>query len=115
MPAPRAVSRLLFAAQQGDVESGRILLQAGADVNERSDKDRKTALIIATASGNSGTSRGSSSTKAPIQISLMRVASPRCTMRRQTRMAPIWCERSSRMSPPNPGPRKTRGSTSMQV
>ena len=43
---------LLFAAQQGDVESGRILLQAGADVNERSDKDRKTALIIATASGN---------------------------------------------------------------
>ena len=46
-----------------------------------------------------GTSRGSSSTKAPIQISLMRVASPRCTMRRQTRMAPIWCERSSRMEP----------------
>jgi ankyrin repeat protein len=42
---------LLFAAQLGDVESGRILLQAGADVNERSDKDRKTALIIATASG----------------------------------------------------------------
>ena len=27
-------------------------MQAGADVNERSDKDRKTALIIATASGN---------------------------------------------------------------
>jgi ankyrin repeat protein len=43
---------LLFAAQQGDVESGRILLQAGADVHERSDKDRKSALIIATASGN---------------------------------------------------------------
>ena len=42
---------LLFAAQQGDVESGRILMQR-ADVNQRSDKDRKTALIIATASGN---------------------------------------------------------------
>ena len=78
---------LLFAAQQGNVESGRILLQAGADVNERSDKDRKTALIVATASG-SRESRGSSWTKAPIQISLMRVASPRCTMRRWTGMAP---------------------------
>jgi ankyrin repeat protein len=43
---------LLFAAQQGDVESGRILLQTGADVNERGEKDRKTALIVATASGN---------------------------------------------------------------
>ena len=29
---------LLFAAQQGDVESGRALLQAGADVNEQQEQ-----------------------------------------------------------------------------
>lgn len=54
---PRARSRrgftpLLFAAQQGDVESGRLLLGAGADVNDRSAGDRKTALIVAAASGH---------------------------------------------------------------
>ena len=43
---------LLFAAQQGDVESGRTLLGAGADVNETRKKDRMTALIVAAASGN---------------------------------------------------------------
>ncbi|HXD18149.1 MAG TPA: ankyrin repeat domain-containing protein [Vicinamibacterales bacterium] len=53
---PRARSKrgftpLLFAAQQGDVESGRLLLQAGADVNDRSGSDRKTPLIVAAASG----------------------------------------------------------------
>jgi len=54
---PRARSKrgftpLLFAAQQGDVESGRLLLQAGADVNDRSAIDRKTALVVAAASGS---------------------------------------------------------------
>jgi uncharacterized protein len=43
---------LLFAAQQGDVESGRALLQAGADVDDRSTKDRMTAVMVAAASGN---------------------------------------------------------------
>ena len=48
----RGFTPLLFAAQQGDVESGRLLLQAGADVNDRSGNDRKTALMVAAASGN---------------------------------------------------------------
>ena len=43
---------LLFGAQQGDVESGRILLRAGADMNEGRKKDRMTALMVAAASGN---------------------------------------------------------------
>ena len=43
---------LLFAAQQGNVESGRILLQAGADVNERSTRNGMTPLLIAAASGH---------------------------------------------------------------
>src|SRR6266850_603869 len=43
---------LLFAAQQGDVESGRILLGAEADVNETRKKDRMTVLMVAAASGN---------------------------------------------------------------
>jgi ankyrin repeat protein len=42
---------LLFAAQQGDVESARILLAAGADVNEATPEDG-TALIVASASGH---------------------------------------------------------------
>ena len=49
----RGFTPLLFAAQQGDVESGRLLLRAGADVNDRAGNDRKTALIVASASGNS--------------------------------------------------------------
>ena len=54
---PRARSKrgftpLLFASQQGDVQSGRLLLQAGVDVNDRSSTDRKTALMVAAASGN---------------------------------------------------------------
>jgi uncharacterized protein len=48
----RGFTPLLFAAQQGDVESGRLLLRAGADVNDRGGNDRKTALIVAAASGN---------------------------------------------------------------
>src|SRR6266850_2415638 len=43
---------LLFAAQQGDVESGRLLLGAEADVNETRKKDRMTVLMVAAASGN---------------------------------------------------------------
>lgn len=43
---------LLFAAQQGDVESGRALLRAGADVNESRNKDRLTTLMVAAASGH---------------------------------------------------------------
>jgi uncharacterized protein len=42
-------SALLFAAQQGDVESGRILLAAGANVDETS-PENGTALVLATAS-----------------------------------------------------------------
>ena len=54
---PRARSMLgftplLFAAQQGDVDSGRLLLEAEADVDDRGTADRKTALIIAAASGH---------------------------------------------------------------
>jgi uncharacterized protein len=48
----RGFTSLLFAAQQGDVESGRLLLRAGADVNDRGANDRKTALIVAAGSGN---------------------------------------------------------------
>ncbi|HWP84682.1 MAG TPA: ankyrin repeat domain-containing protein, partial [Terriglobia bacterium] len=47
---------LLFAAQQGDVESARILLEAGADVNEGTQEDG-TALVIATASGHEAMAR----------------------------------------------------------
>jgi len=43
---------LLFAAQQGDVESGRTLLRAGADVYESRKKDRMTGLMVAAACGN---------------------------------------------------------------
>jgi ankyrin repeat protein len=42
---------LLFAAQQGDIESARMLLAAGADVNE-STPEEGTALVIASASGH---------------------------------------------------------------
>ncbi len=42
---------LLFAAQQGDIESGRALLAAGADVND-STAEEGTALVIASASGS---------------------------------------------------------------
>src|SRR5262249_54753750 len=38
------------AAQQGDIDSARILLAAGADVNEATPKDG-TALVVAAASG----------------------------------------------------------------
>jgi uncharacterized protein len=48
----RGFTPLLFAAQQGEVESGRLLLRAGADVNDRGGNDRKTAVIVAAASGN---------------------------------------------------------------
>ena len=48
----RGFTPLLFAAQQGDVDSGRLLLEAGADVDDRGTADRKTALIIAAASGH---------------------------------------------------------------
>ena len=42
---------LLFAAQQGDVESARILLAHGADVNEATPEEG-SALVIASASGH---------------------------------------------------------------
>jgi ankyrin repeat protein len=43
---------LLFAAQQGDVESGLTLIGAGADVNDARKRDRLTALMVAAASGH---------------------------------------------------------------
>ena len=42
---------LLFAAQQGDLDSTRILLEAGADVNEATPEDG-SALVVASASGH---------------------------------------------------------------
>ena len=42
---------LAFAAQQGNVDSARILLEAGANVNERS-PDNGSPLVVAAASGN---------------------------------------------------------------
>ncbi|OFW44420.1 MAG: hypothetical protein A3J28_09905 [Acidobacteria bacterium RIFCSPLOWO2_12_FULL_60_22] len=42
---------LLFAAQQGDVESARILLAAGANVNEATPEEG-SALVVASASGH---------------------------------------------------------------
>ena len=42
---------MLFAAQQGDLESGRILLTAGADVNETT-PDGDTPLLVSSLSGN---------------------------------------------------------------
>ncbi len=47
-----AFTPLLFAAQQGDERSARILLAAGANVNEASPKDGMTALLVASASGH---------------------------------------------------------------
>jgi ankyrin repeat protein len=44
-------SALLFAAQQGDVESARLLMAAGADVNEAS-PGGMTPLLMAAASGH---------------------------------------------------------------
>ncbi|MCH7979727.1 MAG: ankyrin repeat domain-containing protein, partial [Acidobacteria bacterium] len=42
---------LLFAAQQGDVDSARILLEAGAEVNEAT-AENGSVLVVATASGH---------------------------------------------------------------
>ena len=42
---------LLFAAQQGDIESARILLAAGSNVNDAAPEEG-SALVIATASGH---------------------------------------------------------------
>ena len=42
---------LLFAAQQGDIESARILLEAGANVNYATSEDG-SALVVAAASGH---------------------------------------------------------------
>jgi uncharacterized protein len=43
---------LMFAAQQGDVDSSRILLRAGAKPNEAQPKTGLTSLMIASAMGN---------------------------------------------------------------
>lgn len=42
---------LLFAAQQGEIESARVLLDAGAEVNEATEEDG-SALVVAAASGH---------------------------------------------------------------
>ncbi len=42
---------LLFAVRQGDVESARLLLEAGADVNDRA-PDGTSALVVAVQSGH---------------------------------------------------------------
>lgn len=47
---------LLFAARSGDVESARLLLAAGADVNETL-PDGMTALVLAAHSGNGSAAR----------------------------------------------------------
>jgi ankyrin repeat protein len=47
---------LLFAARVGDVESARVLLAAGAKVNDSSPEDG-TALVVATASGHEQVAR----------------------------------------------------------
>jgi ankyrin repeat protein len=47
---------LMFAAQQGDVESARILLAAGASANDSTAEDG-SALIVATASGHEDVAR----------------------------------------------------------
>jgi uncharacterized protein len=43
---------LMFAAQQGDADSGRILIRAGAKPNEAQPKSGLTPLLIASAMGN---------------------------------------------------------------
>lgn len=51
-PAPKGgFTPLLFAAQQGDLDSARMLLAAGADVNE-STPEEGAALVVASASGH---------------------------------------------------------------
>ena len=50
-PTATGFTPLLFAAQQGDVASARILLAAGADVNE-STQETGSALVVAAASGH---------------------------------------------------------------
>jgi ankyrin repeat protein len=46
----RGFTPLLYAAQQGDMESARILLEAGVDVNEGT-QETGSALVVAAASG----------------------------------------------------------------
>jgi ankyrin repeat protein len=47
---------LLFAVRQGDVESARLLLEAGADVNDRA-PDGASALVVAAHSGHGNLAR----------------------------------------------------------
>ena len=47
---------LMFAAQQGDVESTRILLDAGADINFTTEEEG-SALVVATAAGHEDLAR----------------------------------------------------------
>src|SRR5262249_37735189 len=46
------ISALHFAARQGSVDSVRALLDAGADLNQRSNGDRITPIIVATMNGH---------------------------------------------------------------
>lgn len=50
-PSPGGFTALMFAARSGDVESVRLLLDAGADVNAATAEDGN-ALVIASASGH---------------------------------------------------------------
>ena len=61
---------LMFAAQQGDADSARTLLDAGANPNEAMPKWGVTPLIIASAMGKHGSRRRCCSTMAPIRTAV---------------------------------------------
>jgi len=67
----------MFAAQQGDADSARILLNAEANPNEVLPKSGATPLIIASAMGNMVSFR-CCSTRAPIPTWSMPTVSPPC-------------------------------------
>ena len=69
----------MFAAQQGDADSARILLRAGAKPNDAQPKTGLTPLMIASAMGQREGRGRCCSTMAPIPTSWMRTATPRCT------------------------------------
>ena len=67
---------ILFAARSGDVESARLLIAAGADVNDAL-PDGASALVVAAHSGHSAVAR-CCSTRGPMRMP-RRSATPPCT------------------------------------
>ena len=77
-PIPRGgFTALMFTAREGDLESARIMLDAGVDVNW-GDVDNVTPLVAAMMKSSTRW-RSSSSTAVPTSTSSMPAAGPRST------------------------------------